>query len=285
LTKVAIRGLLARKVRAGLTAVAILLGVMMIAGTYVLTDTINSSFDKIFEQASKGIDVKVTPHETVDLQDAEPPPMSEELLTKVRAVEGVDDAAGGVFNNVAILGDDGKSVAHGGAPSFAASVVPEKFDPFQYPEGRRPRVNGEVVVDKFTAEREHFKVGESIRIAGQDSTERFKVVGIAKFGDVESFGGASFAVLTLQDAQRLTGNVGKLDEIDVAAAPGVSPAELSKRVRAVLPASAVDVRTGSEQAAKDSKDSRDDLSFLRTALLAFALISVFVVSFIFFNTF
>ena len=283
--KVAVRGLLARKVRAALTATAILLGVMMIAGTYVLTDTINASFDDIFQAASEGIDVKVTPHETVELDDeGEPLPLDASVLEQVKAVPGVQAASGNIFDDIAILGDDGKAVSSG-APMFAASVPPDRFSPFAYPEGRAPRSDGEVAVDKFTAEREKFEIGESIRLAGEEGARSYRVVGVAKFGDVESFGGASLAIVTLGEAQRLTGNTGKFSDIDVAAEPGTSAEQLRDSLKAALPADAVDVRTGTEQAAQDSADSRDDLGFLRTALLAFALISLFVGSFIIFNTF
>jgi len=56
MTAITLRGLWTRKLRAGLTALAVLLGVMMISGTYVFTDTINHSFDRIFDTANKGVD-------------------------------------------------------------------------------------------------------------------------------------------------------------------------------------------------------------------------------------
>ena len=48
---VALKGLAGRKVRASLTAIAIVLGVAMISGTYVLTDPITSGFNTIFEKS------------------------------------------------------------------------------------------------------------------------------------------------------------------------------------------------------------------------------------------
>ena len=53
MTAIAIRNLAAQAAHA-LTALAIVLGVMMVAGTYVLTDTIDSSFDHIFTQSQRG---------------------------------------------------------------------------------------------------------------------------------------------------------------------------------------------------------------------------------------
>ncbi|MEA2426349.1 MAG: putative transport system permease protein, partial [Thermoleophilaceae bacterium] len=284
MTKLVLRGLAARKMRAALTALAVLLGVAMVSGSYVLTDTINKSFDKIFEQSSKGVDVEVTPHETIASDQQVPPPFPQSLVAKVRAVDGVQTAVGGIFDRVAILGKNGKPLKTHGAPNFVTSRVPPALDPFNYVKGRPPAAQDEVALDKFTADRQKFALGQRIGIAGHGPSRHYRLVGIARFGDVASFGGASIAVVQLPQAQLLTGNVGRLQSIEIAKSPGVSAQELKRRVRAVLPAS-VEVRTGAEQAAKQSSDSRKGFSFLTTILLAFAFIALFVGGFIIFNTF
>ena len=71
-----IRGLLARKMRAVLTGLAVLLGVAMISGTYVFTDTINSTFDKVFKTANKGVDVVVNGRSEFDTDNG---PVSQEI--------------------------------------------------------------------------------------------------------------------------------------------------------------------------------------------------------------
>jgi len=60
MTSLTLRGLAARKLRAVLTGLAVLLGVAMISGTYVFTDTINSTFDQVFETANEGVDVVIS---------------------------------------------------------------------------------------------------------------------------------------------------------------------------------------------------------------------------------
>jgi putative ABC transport system permease protein len=89
--------------------------------------------------------------------------------------------------------------------------------------------------------------------------------------------------MQLSEAQRMLGKRG-YDEIEVGAKPGVSPEQLRDELHNALPRSVV-VRTGQEQAAKQSSDIRDNLGFLTTLLLAFAGISLFVGAFIIFNTF
>ena len=283
MTKLVLRGIAARKARALLTALAVLLGVAMIAGSYVLTDTINRSFEQIFKQGEKGVAVEVTPHETIST-DQGPPPFPESYLQKVRAIDGVKVAAGGIFDQVSILKRNGKPLQTTGAPNFLASVPPKQIDPFRYVEGRPPRAEDEVALDKFTADRHKFHVGDRIGIAGKVPKRTYKLVGIARYGSVASFGGASIAVVTLKQAQELTGNVGKLQSIQVAHSPTLSDQELKKRIRAALPRS-VDVRTGQEQAAKQSSDQKKNFSFLTTILVAFGFIALFVGGFIIFNTF
>jgi putative ABC transport system permease protein len=282
-TKLVLRGLAARKVRALLTALAVLLGVAMVTGSYVLTDTINRSFERIFEQGEKGVAVEVTPHEVVS-QDQGPPPFPESYLQRVRDVDGVKTAVGGVFDQGSILGKDNKPISTHGAPNFISSAVPPQMSPFNYVQGRPPARDDEVALDKFTADRHNFKVGDRIGIAGHVPARHYKLVGIARYGDVSSFGGASIAILTLKEAQILSGNQGRLQSIIVANSAGISDQELKQRVRAVLPAS-VDVRTGKEQAAKQSSDQRKNFKFLTTILLAFGFIALFVGGFIIFNTF
>src|SRR5215208_2984294 len=267
MTKLVLRGIAARKVRALLTALAVLLGVAMVSGSYVLTDTINESFERIFQQGEQGVAVEVTPHETIKNADENPPPFPESLLEKVRSVDGVRLAAGGIFNQVSILKQNGKPLQTQGAPNFLASVPPREMSPFTYVEGRPPRAASEVALDKFTAARHKFHIGDRIGIAGKVPKRSYKLVGIARYGEVSSFGGASIAVVTLKQAQILTGNVGQLESIQVASSPDATDQELKQRIRAVLPPS-VDVRTGQEQAAKRSADQKKNFSFLTTILLA-----------------
>src|SRR5215470_15748970 len=54
-----IKGLLAHKVRLALTALAVVLGVGFVVGTYVLTDTINKAFDNLFQDIDRGVAVQV----------------------------------------------------------------------------------------------------------------------------------------------------------------------------------------------------------------------------------
>ncbi|MCW2989833.1 MAG: transporter permease, partial [Solirubrobacterales bacterium] len=285
--RVALRGLLARRARLALTALAVALGVTLIAGTYVFTDTINGSFDTIFTESYKGTDAVVSPKEIVQTDDpSSVPTISAAVLAKVRATPGIEAADGGIFSQGAtILGKDGKPVGLGGAPRFIASVhQTQRFSVFTISQGRLPQRADEMALIKATVDKEGFRLGDRIAVQAQTPRKDYKLVGVMEIAGVESFGGAVAAMFTLPEAQRLAGKAGRFDEIDASAASGVTPEELKRRLQAVVPRT-LTVRTGSEQAASQSKDIRENIGFLRTALLAFAGIALFVGAFIIFNTF
>ena len=284
--KIALRGLFARKLRLALTALAVALGVTLIAGTYVFTDTINRSFDRIFTESNKGTDASVTPRKAIDTsnQGGTQPVVAPSVLAQVRRQPGVASAAGSVFDAGTVL-VDGKRVSSGGAPNFIASVADQpRFNAFTVVQGRKPRTPDEATIDASTARRKHVEIGDKISIVATAPRKRFTVVGITKIAGVDSFGGATVVDLLLPEAQRMLGKGTSFDQIQASAKPGVTPEQLRDQLRSQLPRS-VEVRTGQEQARKQSADIRDNLSFLTTALLAFAGISLFVGAFIIFNTF
>jgi putative ABC transport system permease protein len=283
MTSVALKGLAARKLRAFATVLAVLLGVALVAGTYILTDTINRSFDDIFTTALEGTDVVVTAKEIVAQETSEPPPFSADLLDRVERVPGVAKAEGGIFALVRITDARGEPFGQSFAPQFAFSAATKPFDVLTYVEGRPPRDGGEAAIDSSNAEREGIALGDTIGIVAEGPLKRFRVVGINKLGDT-STGGSSSVTLTLPEAQRITDRVGRFDQISVAADPGVSPAELEQRVARVMPPS-VQVETGSENAQRETDEIGSDLGFLKIALLVFAGIALVVGGFQIFNTF
>jgi len=283
--RVALRGLSARKLRVALTLLAVALGVTLIAGTYVLTDTINQSFDNIFQAGAKGTDVSVTPREPLGSGDQiAQQTVPESVLRTVEKLPGVSESEGSIFTQVTILDAKGKKLGGGMAPSFVASVQLPRFEGFKLKSGRKPAAPGEAQLDVSTAKRKGVKIGDRIQVVGQAPKRAYTVVGLVAFAGVESFGGTSVAVVSLPEAQKITGDTGQFDSIELAATAGTSPEQLRAQVAKALPPKFV-ARTGQQQAAKQSKDIRDNLGFLRTALLVFAAISLFVGGFLIFNTF
>ena len=290
--RVALKNLAGRKLRAVLTALAIVLGVAMVSGTYVLTDTIDRAFTTIFEDSYAGTDAVVTgPSSDISFQGLNAPaaPVPESLLEEVRQVEGVEVAAGGVVDEIAtkILDEEGKAIDTAGAPALGFGIDPSpelsRFNPLNLVEGRWPQAADEVVIDAGTADKHGFTVGEPIRIATLRPVREFELVGLARFGTVESLGTATVTVFDLGAAQELLDREGQYDAISVAAADGVTPNELVANLRAALPPT-VTVQTGVEQATEDSDEVSEFVSFIRYFLLAFAGVALFVGAFVIFNT-
>jgi putative ABC transport system permease protein len=284
-----LRGIATRKLRTALTAFAVVLGVALVSGTYLLTDTINHAFDEVFQTANRGVDVVVTPPRIFDVGNDQasvtPNPLPASVLTQVRRVPGVELAAGSVFLPGQIYDKDDDPLITSGAPMFISDTTPRRFDPLVYVEGHPPRTPNEVAIDKFSADKAGYQLGDTVPISGEGQQERFRLVGIAKFGDANSLGGAAIAVVLPSVAQRLLDLHDEFTTIQVAGDAGTTPNQLAAAIRAVLPASVATVRTGEQQAKSDSQDIKDNLSFLRTFLFVFAGIALFVGGFLIANTF
>ena len=279
-----LRGFAQRKVRALLTGIAIVLGVALMAGTYILTDTINHAFGEVFASADQNKAVVVTAKETLGRHsESRTYPIREATIARVRAVAGVAAASGGVSTRAALLSTSGKRIS-GTGPSLVAAEQPARFESFTAAQGHLPVRADEVAIDQATAKREHLVVGQQLVIAGSSPARRYVISGIARFAGSESFGGASIALLLASEAQYVAGEPGEYDSINVAADQGVSPEALAARVRAALPSTLI-VRTGAQEAANQTSELEEKLGFLRTFLLVFAYVALVVGAFIIFNTF
>jgi putative ABC transport system permease protein len=288
---VALKGLAGRKLRATLTAIAIILGVAMISGTYILTDTIKSAFGTVFTEVYKHTDVVISGKSAISEDESEhggrvAPSFSESLLATVRRVPGVAEAQGGISDTAQLVGRNGKVISSGGAPGLAFSVHGhgnQRFNPLHLVTGRWPSGPSEIAIDANTAERQHYSVGETIGAVARGSAQRFRISGIAKIGGVSSLGGATMAIFDFPVAQRLFNEVGKLDSISIAAGYGYTPAQLVREIRPLLPPNAR-VRTGAAQAKQATSNTNDFLAIIQDFLLAFAGVALFVGGFVIANT-
>ncbi|MFQ5425486.1 MAG: ABC transporter permease, partial [Gaiellales bacterium] len=283
--RVALRGLLGRKVRAILTALAVVLGVAMISGTFVLTDTIDKAFDNLFTQVYEGTDVVISGVQAFETDFSQPPSFSDSLLGEVRAVDGVDVAIGGLQDFAQLTDKDGDPITTGGAPTlaFGIDVSDPRFNPLELTSGDWASGPREVVIDAGTADKHGFAVGDTIGVRARGPVEDFVVVGTAKFVDVDSIGGATAAYFDIPTAQRLFEKDGQLDAVQIAAEPGVATSTLVERIDPILP-DGTQALTGIEQAADDASDIEEFTSFIQTFLLAFGGIALFVGAFVIFNT-
>jgi putative ABC transport system permease protein len=288
--RAAVKGLWGRKLRTSLTALAVILGVAMVSGTYVLTDTIKHAFDSIFSGSYKNTSAVISGRQIVSQSTSGNATIPESLLGRVKRVPGVASASGAIFDvgstsdTAKLIDKSGNPITTGGAPTFGWGIdTSQSFNPFTLESGRWASRPSQVVIDAGTASKHDFAVGDRIGVSAQGPTRTFQISGIAKFGSVDSIGGATFAIFEVPTAQKLLGKQGRFDAIYLSARPGTSPGELVGDVKPLLPPSA-QVKTAAQQAQANAKDTNDAVKFFQYILLAFAAIALLVGSFVIFNT-
>jgi putative ABC transport system permease protein len=286
-TVVALRALWGRKLRTVLTAIAIVLGVATVSGTYVLTDSISNAFDSIFTTIYRGTDAVVTGKSAFNLSDqsgVQEPSFDQSLLPKVLDLPDVAAAVGGVGGEAQLIGRNGKVIQFGGAPNIGFSIDPSqpRFNSIVLKKGGWPR-DGEVAVDTSTASKKDIEVGQAIGVQGEGSAVPMRVAGLFDFSSEGNIGGATLAAFNLRTGQKLFDKVGQLDQIRAAAKPGVGRQALIREIREILPPQ-TQVRSGEGQAEEDASDTKDFLDFLQTFLLSFGGIALFVGAFVIANS-
>lgn len=286
--KVTLKGLLARKLRLFTTSFAVLLGVAFMAGTLVLTDTIDRTFDELFATVNEGTDTLVRAEGQFDdgFGGEVRGRVDAALVEVVQGVDGVSAASGEIEGYARLTGSDGEPLGNpNAAPLFGRNWVDDEGYPFELAEGRAPLADDEVVIDRGLADIGSLAIGDRTDVETQAGTTEVTVVGIATFGGQDSPGGSSNVMFSTVAAQELVAaDPGRFDAINARAEDGVSEGELRDRIAAALPGD-VEVLTGSEATKEDQDSIGQFVGFIRTFLLAFAAIALFVGVFIIYNTF
>ena len=293
--KATIRGILARKVRLALTALAVLLGVSFVAGTYVLTDTLDRSFTGLFDDTVSGVDLVVRSRAPFGGDEVERDRFPDALLDDVRGLDGVATASGFLQDYAQFVDKDGDSIQTAGAPTFGIAWAqdgergPLKLVADRGRRGRPPRAVPdpevpEVAMDAGTAQQFGFHLGDRVRILLDGPAREFRIVGLFGFGDRIDPGAVTFAAFDLGTAQAAFDAPGQLDAVNVIAEPGVDLGTLRDEIAASV-GPAYEVQRATAVARDRGKQVLDFLELLTQLLLGFAAIGLVVGAFIIFNTF
>ncbi len=285
--KVTVKGLMAHKLRLALTALAIVLGVTFISGTFVLTDTLHNTFTTLFGHVYQNVDFVVRGKAAFNDSSgtADRKPIPESIEASVLRIPGVAYADGSVTGPAQFIAPDGKAITTGGAPTIGFSFDPNsRLSVLTVVGGRAPTSPTQVAMDVGTADKYHFKVGDRVRVLLAGPTRTFTISGLVKFGSADNLAGATLAAFDLPTAQQVFGDVGQFDSINVLAKPGTDKAALQRAIARQLPAG-VEVVSGQTVATEQTNSINQALGFFSTALLVFAFISLFVGGFTIFNTF
>ncbi|WP_018548141.1 ABC transporter permease [Streptomyces sp. LaPpAH-108] len=286
--KTSMRNFFAHKGRMALSAIAVLLSVAFVCGTLVFTDTMNTTFDKLFQATSSDVTVSAkSASDTGETQSGtgKPPVMPASVLGEIRKAEGVRSAEGTVFSTqVTVVDADKERLSPtSGAPTIVGSWNGNDARTMKVTTGAAPHGSGQIMVDADTAKKHHLRLGDDIGLITALGTHHARVSGIATF-TVTNPGAAIFYLDTKTAQQTLVGRTGVYTNVNVTAAKGVSDARLKKDVTAAL-GGGYKVQTAKEVADANQKDVESFLDVMKYAMLGFAGIAFLVGIFLIVNTF
>jgi putative ABC transport system permease protein len=291
--KLSLRDIRAHLGRYALTFLAVAIGVAFIGGILTMTDTITRTFDDLFADVNAGTDAQVRGEgqfeASAEMGGSEMRPrIDESLVDDVLDVDGVADAEAYVQGYARLIDKDGDPVGNPdfGAPTFGSSWGEvADLNPFDLiGDSEAPAGPDEIVIDKASADSTGYEVGDTASFQTQAGGGEATVVGIASFGTADSPFGASFVMFDLATAEELLAEPGRVDAIGVVADEGISQADIRDRVADKL-GNDVEVVTGDDLTKEGQDDAAQSFSFFRILLLAFAVISVVVGSFVIYTSF
>ena len=290
--KVTLSGLLARKLRLALTALAIVVGVMFITGTLILGDTLNRTFNDLIGTAYGHVSFEIRGKAVLDNTSAAAvngtenrKPVPESLATEVSRVPGVAYVHGSVQGYAQFLDRSGNAIGGGGGSTLGFSFDPNRqLSPYRLVEGTAPTGADDVVMDKATATKHHFAVGDRVLMNLPNRAQTFTITGIVTYGSDDNLAGVTLAGFDLRTAQMAFNSRGAYDTINVLAAPGSDSVRTELAIAKLLPPG-VQIVSGQTVANELSSAVDNALGFISTVLLIFAAIALFVGGFTIFNTF
>lgn len=278
-------GLRLHKSRYVTTVLAILLGVMFVSGTMVFADTLNASYEKSVMGSATSVDTIAVPSEPeFDPESTEPPeepvPFTDEQLDGVRALPEVAEAGGLLEGQAVLLDSEGRAVGFTPPAAIALGEVSR----FSADEGSLPANGDEIALATSTAEQTGFTVGDTVTVLDPEGDKRdFTLTGLVELGVDPAYSMGGAVVFDPDTAREMTGVTG-YSEIDVLAAEGHTPQEVSDAVAAELGAAA-EVQTGEQFGLDMAESVGGQAEMLRIALLLFAFIAMFVAGIVIYNTF
>ncbi|MGW8872458.1 ABC transporter permease [Streptomyces mirabilis] len=285
--KTSMRNFFAHKGRMALSAVAVLLSVAFVCGTLVFTDTMNTTFDKLFAATSS--DVTVSPKAAKSdntPQNGRPDSLPASVLERAKKAQGVKYAEGAVSSmNVTVVNSANKNLGSStGAPTIAGNWTRNDLRSMEITSGHAPRGPTETMVDADTADKHHLKLGDELRTIAVTGDFKARIVGIATFKVTNP--GAAVVYFDTATAQReLLGTTGRFTHINLSTATGVTDDTLKQNVISSIGAGAYKVQTQKEYSDENRSGVGSFMDVIKYAMLGFAGIAFLVGIFLIINTF
>ncbi len=288
--RLSLAGVRSNRGRFALLSFSVFIGVLFIAATLTITDTVKAGFGSLFSDAYRNVSVVVREQsEIVRQNETFRGRIDEGLVATVADVPGVEAALPRITGYAYVVSADGVAPPNvssetAGAPIAENWVADEALNPFTLVDGTGPRGSGDLVIDRGTAKDARIRVGDAVSVVTKDGSVPGRVSGIVRFGSVDSPGAVPVVLFGTEDAQRLLGEPGRVDAVIVRAKDGISAAALERTIAAVLP-DGIEAVTGAKVTAERESQVASGLRFVTAFLLIFAVLSLVVGAFIIANTF
>lgn len=295
LMKLVRRNISATKGRLALMLLSIVLGVSFVSGSFLIADSLRSVFQEITQESYAGIDLQIRAAENELSSRVGTEPYSQEVLEVVKNIDGIKEIEPSLFafETVFVLDKNGAAIRPMGPPVLTqAWDGKDGLSSLNITQGSSPGDN-QIAIDSIQARAAGLNVGDIVDVTSQaDGIKRQMMIsGIADFGEEGASGGAYLNTFNLPTLQELLGTPGLIDSISISVEEGVKANDLKLVVEDVLKESpttkdiALEVIPGQTLADEQAQSFDTFVSIFGNILLGFAIVVLFVSTFIIYNTF
>ena len=270
-------------------SIAIVVGVSFVVGSFVLADSLRNTFDNLFTQITENVDLEVRSSvafesDAGEIDQRDPIPAS--LADEVAAVEGVAATEPLLQRYAQLVDKEGAAITTGGAPTLGVAWTGDSsLSGLEIKgDGAPPVGPDQVAIDKATADREDFVVGDTITVLTDTGSNDFTITALVGLGDTDGFAGATLAAWDVSTAADVLDAGDSLDGVDVAVAEGADVATVQSRIEEILPPG-TEVITRDVLVEENKADLDVFIDAFQTGLLIFAFITAFVSAFLINNVF
>ena len=286
-----LKNLFAHRRRLLSTALAVVLGVAFMSGTFVFSDTLTTTINGVVQVADENVDALVRAPQPVSLDFSQTGvTIDGATLDTVAKLAEVAQADVQIVGYAQLIGPDGQAVVDQSTASTLGFnwSSSDELNPFDLIDGAAPVNGDDIVIDHASAKRSGYGVGDTATVLTAGDERAFRIVGVADYGDSDSQGGAGAVLFEREAAEQLLTSPGQVNSVVAVAAAGVPQEQLVDALTAALSESAdapLEVITGQQLSDENRDDVSNSTGPFKTILLIFSLIAMFVSAFIINNTF
>ncbi len=283
-----------------MSIVAIALGVSFVVGSFCFREMLNNQVSQMMS-TNADHDVYVRGSEEIKsdssslLSTSSYNSIDTDLVDEISKVDGVASAhVGYSLSGIVLVDSNGDAVTTMGSPTLAIGMAESApWRSAKFTSGTYPKGEDEIALHSFAAEQSNLKVGDKAKIVYSDGPHDVTVSGI--FTTDASQAGAIIVgidnAVAKEKSDEQSEDTSKTSMICVygdatTALNEQQQQQLADRINKALPKSAkAHAITGDSYRDESTQSTQDALGFIQPLILIFAVIALFVGSFIIANTF